>query len=594
MSVLLAATLAGSAFAQSPSVPRRQIPPSVLAEVQLLENRFDVALAADCAPERCYPKGCVYVDHATADRPRSSSLPGLGAEMGPSPEDAQQYLTRARCAFTHEKNVNGTAASSLVRRLESKLSRGWLVVTVEPEPLPPVSRALQEAIEPEPEAPVEAPPPDPPADVEEEEPDWLRELWVTLLPHFAWMIAVALFTLATTLLIWAYRRVGQASIEEQMLLAQIQNGGAGEDEPEAAVEAAPAEPAVSDEDFVAERRAAWTERLDAMDPDAPEAELQALVRALLRSGDLPLLAKAVLELPKLPAAFPRGGEIASAKLELAEYLKRVDASELPADAAFYAALDRHALSATLASQSDAEIVRSLREEFGAAGLVDLIGRLPARAGALLFALAPLTEQREMVRLLNPHQVAKLCEQLLRSNRMGEAETAYLFRVLTAVRDGAALPQPPAEDVSDRGPETEAAAALSVLLPRLSEATRGQVFASALERFNGTLPAWYRGILFPGMLAEMGDEARNDLLLGLDVERLAAWVSLLDPGDRAELLQAAPDALRRSIKAASVFSSPGQQVALAELARRDLARGYQEQLARANTALETVLGGTTAS
>ena len=65
--------LATTASAQS-RVPDRQIPPSVINEVRLLENRFDIALGVDCDAERCFSKGCTYVDHAVADRPRSTGL----------------------------------------------------------------------------------------------------------------------------------------------------------------------------------------------------------------------------------------------------------------------------------------------------------------------------------------------------------------------------------------------------------------------------------------------------------------------------------------------------------------------------------------
>src|SRR5262249_52958445 len=96
--------LSGSAVA-APAVPKAQIPPSVLAELHLLENHFELALAMDCAPERCFAKGCTYVEHAVADKPRSASLPGLAEEQGPGSVAAQEYLTLARCSFAHEKSI---------------------------------------------------------------------------------------------------------------------------------------------------------------------------------------------------------------------------------------------------------------------------------------------------------------------------------------------------------------------------------------------------------------------------------------------------------------------------------------------------------
>jgi hypothetical protein len=70
ITIAMLSLLMSSALAQAPRVPSRQIPPSVLVELQLLENRFDLALAADCDSDRCFSKGCSYLDHAVADRPR--------------------------------------------------------------------------------------------------------------------------------------------------------------------------------------------------------------------------------------------------------------------------------------------------------------------------------------------------------------------------------------------------------------------------------------------------------------------------------------------------------------------------------------------
>ena len=100
--LLLIGGLLTAPVAATPSVPTRQLPPSVLVEVQLLENRFNMALALDCDATRCFSKGCSYVDHAVADRPEASSLPGLGLDPGPAPQGSQEYLTSARCAFAHE------------------------------------------------------------------------------------------------------------------------------------------------------------------------------------------------------------------------------------------------------------------------------------------------------------------------------------------------------------------------------------------------------------------------------------------------------------------------------------------------------------
>jgi hypothetical protein len=591
--LLLLAALAGApgiARAQG-AVPTRQIPPSVLSELHMLESRFETALAADCDAERCFSKGCSYVDHEVADRPRASSLPGLGQDPGPGSVEAQEYLTRARCGFTHEESVTERDVQALIRRLRSKLAKGWLVVTIDHQQLDPIPAHLQLPPEPpEPEVPVEA------EALPEPEP-WsagvaARELWTKLLPHFAWMIGVVLVTVAVTTIVWAWRRVGRESLEERALLAQMtQKEDAEGSDVQAAGTGSAEQPSEDDRAFVERQAAAWSERLDlVVGEEGADPELQALIRELLRSRDLPLLAKAVLRFPdSFLAAFPAGGDIANAKLELADYLKAVDEGTLPSDVDFFRALERHARAAALASQSDAEIVRSLRDEFGATGLVTLIEGVSPRTGAFLFALAPADEQHEMVRLLSRRQMAGMAEQLLRSNRMNQRETAYLFQVLEAARADEPLPAAPRTGAaSDRGAAFDAAGALSVLLPNLGAAERGALFGGALERFHGSLPVWYRSIFVADMLFELEDEARTDLLLEVDVESLSAWLSLVDGDTRERLVAGLPDSLRVSVGAASAFPSRARQLALAERGRQDLARGFQRQLARANLSFEQVV------
>lgn len=578
----LLALLCPLAAAAPATLPTRQIPEPVLVELQLLENRFDLALAADCAADVCSSKGCVWLDHAVADQPAASSMPGLSDEPGPAASGAQTYLTRAQCTFAHEASMDPATAQAIVQRLQTRLTRGWTVVAVNREALKALPAPETPPLEPEPvPEPVEAPAAPPPWTLAEA----AHELWDALLPHAFWMVGLGLFTLAATTLIWAWRRVGRASIEEQALLAEL-----AAPVPPAKDEPAPPPPDDADRAVVADQEARWRARLDAMDPERPDPELVVLVRDRLRAGDLTFLAKATLLFPdRLPALFPSDGETAAAKLELAELLRTGDAAALPADRDFFAALHRHALAASLSAQPDARVVRSLREDFGASGLVGLIGQSADRVGALLFALAPREEQLEMARLLDPPRVAALATELLRSNRMDPREIRAVFEVLRAARGEApAPPEAMHAEVTDRGATFDAAGALAVLLPQLSAATREGLFDDALARTHGALPSWTRGILTPDMLLSLPAEARADLLLEVEVEPLAAWLSLVDAETRGSLLADAPEALRLSIQASSVFPSRSRQVGLADRARRDLARGFQRQLARARIPFEQVV------
>ncbi|MFT5681060.1 MAG: hypothetical protein ACI8RZ_001966 [Myxococcota bacterium] len=586
--LFLLAALAPEVSAQ---VPRRQIPPAVLAELTRLESRFELALYADCDAERCFSRGCTYVDHAVIDQPRSTSMPGFGLDPGPGSVASQEFLTQATCSFAHEPSEDASDIQALVRRLQARTSSGWTVVSVDNQALQPIPDYLREPPSadniPEPELELE--------EIVEAEPDeWLtmaiagRELWHTLLPHFFWMVAIGLLSFAGMVMIWAWRRVGRDSLEEQLMLAQMTEGDV---EPEEGADAVVGEVPDDVSDFVAQQDAAWRTRLADMAGDGPdEPELEALIHELLRSGDMALLAKAVLTFPKhFPAAFPSGGEVASAKLDLADYLKTVDVSTLPADDVFFESLNRHALSAALTTQSDARIVRSLREDFGAAGLVAFIADLPARPGALLFALSPVEKQHEMVQLFTPYQAADLAEELLRSDRMDPVEADYIFEVLRAARGDTPLPPAPnAGAVLDRGMAIDAAGALSILLPRLPAEGRTALFDAALRRLNGSLPDWYRGIFTADMLLTLSAESRADLLLEVDVETLAAWMSIQDAETRSDLLAGLPNSLRASVESVAGFASRAQQLDLAGEGRDALSRSFQRHLSRSGVAFEDVV------
>ena len=559
--------IASLSLALAQSVPSRQIPATVMAEVQRLQSDFELALSADCDADRCFPTGCVYVDHAVADQPREGSLPGLGLDPGPGSVQSQEYLTRAQCSFAHEPSLEAEDAQALVRRLQTKLSSGWTVVGVtrrellalptyvgEPPPVEVDTAAPEPEPEPEPLAPETAG----------------QQLWSTLLPHTPWMVGIGLVTLAMVLLTWAFRRVGKASIEEQALLAELSREGGPPSEA--------AEPPEVEDSWVAEQEAAWNGRV-------AEGELQSLARELLRSGDMGLMAKASLVFgERFLQAFPAGGDVAATKLELAEFVKGVGDDELPDDRAFYEALNRHAAAAALATQTDTEVIRGLRERFGAGGLLGLIGSVNARLGALVFALAPTTEQHEVARLLSARQVWDLAQQLLASNRLDPAEAEAVF----ALVGGSEAVAAPAE-VTDRGAPFDAPGALAVLLPTLEPATRAKLFEGALRRFSGRAPGWYREIFLPELLAALPAEVQVDLLLEVDVEPLAAWLSLTGPAKR-EVVAVMPDSLRSAVGAVSSWPSQERQLALAGRGRRELAAAFQRQLGRAGVRFEDALVG----
>ena len=419
-----------------------------------------------------------------ADRPASGALPGLAEDRGPGSAAPQTYLTRARCTFAHEKDIDPADIRALTRRLQTKLSKGWTVVQVGHQVLQPVSPELRQS--PKDEAPTDSET----GDVETADPgvnaddafasteDWtgmvaLREFWLKVLPYLPWMVSLVLLTLAVLAVIWALRRLGRTSPEELALLKQLEaenqnDDGSGDGDTQAKADASDTDNAEAESQaFVSAQHQAWKDRFAGASSQERTDTIAALTSDLLRAGEMDMLAKAALV---FPSVFPKAladdsGRYAAAKLELAEYIKTADVDKLPSDAAFFAALNRFAVSAELSAHADTETIRSLRHEFGAAGLAGLVARLPARPSALLFAQAPGDLQNDTIRLLATEQRVSLTEQLLISNRMSPEESAHLLQVLRAVSTQQPLPSAPADSgISDRGHVFEATETLCRLLP----------------------------------------------------------------------------------------------------------------------------------
>lgn len=579
------APVAPVAPAPAPVPPQRTIPPQIVLEVRELERQFDQALLRDCAPERCSSKGCVYREHLAVDLPsNNTSLPGLGANEGPGTVAAQLYLTQARCEFTHEKSVPARDVEALSRRLEQRLSKGFLRVVVSRQVLEPISPSLAESPPPKEDKPPEkkeepkvdvAPPPPPKWDAEVA----LRELWQALLPHFSWMIAVFLATLATMVIIWAARRLGKETLEEKAMLAQLTNPPA---KPEPAPEAAKEETAAdADATFVTEQQNAWAKRIADAPLENDDALVGHLMREWLRQGEFALLAKAtVLFGDRLSVAFQSDSALAPRKSELAQFLKAMDASTLPSDAQFFRTLNQNAVAASLLAQPDTEVYRSLQDEFGSAALVQMIEKLPPRQGALLFALSPLDKQDEVARLLPYPLKLGVAHQLLQSNRSSRQERAALFDAVGNAREGKPLKNGHAHalpDVVDQGQEFDAAGALSVLLSHLEDADRRTLFEQALS--GDGFPGWYENILSPQMLLRVPAEQRADLLLEVDVKGLAAWLSLQPAARREAFVGQLSTSVQTAIKASMSFGSRLEQLDLARKGQAELVSSVKRRIAR---------------
>jgi hypothetical protein len=562
--IALSLVIFGAASAQNRDIPDKHIPPAVLMELRLVQSDFRKALASDCSPDRCYVKGCVYQEHMTLDQPREGSLPGLPVEEGPGSVVPQEYLTRVLCEFTHEKTVRARDVKKLAQRLEKRLSHGWLNVTVVPEALAPIPKRLSEPL-PEPEEKKEEkkeiePPPPPPEPEELTKDLALRQLWEELLPHSPWMIAILLLTFAVMFLIWAGRRLGAPSIEDKMLEAQLSSGIQDENEAKSVdSEVVESPPDLAVDDFADEAEKEWNQRLDSMSPE--DDVISRLLREWLKAGEYPMLARALLIFgDRVSQAFESSPELAIKKVEFAAYFRDVDESTLPTRERFFRNLSQQAMASLLLSQEDVKLYRSLREDFGASGFVDLMAELTPRYGALLFALVDYGQQQDVANLLTNELRVAVAVELLSSTRISMNESQYLTSCVEAVRTGESLPPPiPSSTALEHGPAIDSATALSLLLPNIEAEQRHSLFADARARHGGALPHWYSEIAFNHMLTALPDEIRNDALLEIDVRGLSAWLQTQKGEWRDSFTRELSDALQNALQQNKVTSSRGELI-----------------------------------
>jgi hypothetical protein len=580
--------------------PRTVLPAAVQLEWRAAEARFESALAQDCAPDKCFSNGCVYVSHVSTDLPRETALPGLDSEQGPGSVAAQDTLTEIRCSFSHERALNAKDVAALSRRLEQRLSRGWLRVSVTNNELPSVPRHLANALHKD-EVPMS--PPEPPQPEENKDDtgtqagekktdstttttpsvdpgpltaqEALRGLWSTLLPHSSWMMAIFLLTTSTLALIWAGRRLGAPTLDERVVLAQLENAPPSPT-PEPTPTPAPAahEPSAEDVDFLKAQESLWSSRLSdsAMDSDRIMADL---LQEWLRAGNFPMLARALLVFgDRVSSALVTDPDLAMKKLEFAAYFRDVDESTLPSRSEFFRRLNQHSMASSLLSQADVKPYRMLREEFGSSGIVDLMEQLPARSAALLFALLPRDSQSDVARLMPQPLRRTTAEHLLASTRMARAESEFIFQSIAAVREGRPVPPPPPVGVADRGPAIDGATALSVLLPHVDQAQRAQLFGQAVAKSGGNAPRWFEDILYGPMLEKLDSDVRQDLLLEVDIRGLAAWLGTQEQEWQRTFTSTLSSSLQGALRTNGTFASRDDALRHARIGHEELTRALK--------------------
>lgn len=539
----------------APALPQRQIPPAIIQEVKQLENQFEMALMQDCGEQKCYSRGCQYLSHETVDRPRESSLPGIGEKGGLGEDPPQQYLTGARCEFVAEKTVPVKNLTIIRQRLEQRLSRGFIVVSVVTRHLP----ALPDATEPDAvtitgDDKTGEPLPQP--DKPEPRLTWNRavnDLWSTMLPHVPWILAVILGTLAVLTVILGWRRLGRISPEDEILMQQMTNSEQKIDGTGEKSRMPPPQPLVTLHE--GELPAAWRDELKS-DPE----RLRQVGDYWLAKGEYALLAKAALELGWTNVS---ESGLTLAGIEFSDFFRSHTADDLPPNEEFGKRFHYDAVYAhTAAALPGAQIIEEL-EAFGVAGLTHLVEQIHPVYAAFLFTLIPKALARPIASRLSATTVTEMVRVLSRCDRLSARVQEAILRSVTMAASGEPLPAEVGDNASVElqlhGEPVPAAQAVSRLIGSMSPADRRKLVATLKNEWEAHAPLWIDDLFFPELLLHVPTEPRGEILLTVPAAELSLWIHDQHSSIQEALLAAVPEVLRKHVARPPVV--PAQRAAL---------------------------------
>jgi len=545
------------------SVPKSQVPPVVVAEIKKLENQFDLALNQDCVSDKCFSRGCVYVSHETVDKPRSGSLPGLSeGEPGPGSVPAQEYLTAARCEFALEGSWSPKDTSILVKRLEQKLSRGYLVVSVEAKILPalPVSLKSTPMATPTPISTVTPAPSDP---LETDVYPWHRlfnDLWRTMLPHWYWLTGLILAIIGFLVVLWAIRKLGKETALDRALAEAVAKETAESAQP---LEVTQPEPKPSDKtnlnpqsfdlELTNEERELWTQR--AQNQMSILAKTGSLMAEKGNSFEFCLLLKQlgiplakVLEsehwpqkiVQKAASSLPAGPQEIQEK-KMITYL-----------------LEKNFLQAQFILSPTNYFERRLAEEVGPTDhALKPTSDSDNDELLVLAALWPILSLSEWIKMLSWPKKLNLAKQIISNTKVKRSLIQKVFE------QNLKIEIEPQIKISLQQPKNlDNALVFSTLASACLPIQRNELAQSLEEAFPHQEPDWVQGIFIPQSLMLLEETHRNDLILGMEPDNMAAWFYGLPFSLRKSILEGLPEAAHKSLeKAAGSENTPDSAISV---------------------------------
>lgn len=536
--ILLLKAWPGSA--QVVAAPKVKVADELLDAVRDLGEQFARALSVDCPEEQCFARGCVYQSHeSVVSSEDHEPMPGLGTSINTKPEKAQIFLSRARCEYAFEADIDAKTIKSIDTRLEQKLSKGLLKVAIKSYALPALVKPMAKVTAKDDRLP-------PPVFANR----IADELWSVLKAHFFWMAGIILISLAAVVLLWAFRRLGRDSkLKELRYLKarrELLQGETHDGKPQAGTASGEQETKPEPGPSLSERQA----KLLAAFAETPAA-LHSITQRWLANHEFAKLATAafVLQGSALPLLDQAAPAHVANKIKFFDYLSTASAPKTEEQAALVEELEEALLrERAFAAGAVANFTRYFQES-SPRQIAEAVQDMPDFCAKTCFLLLPEHLVERVSRFLPSETVRELAEAILDDNRVSAAAIAATEKWLVDIMDGQTPRLTDALDLAKRpsGEPMQASFHLATLLRRMPREERRTLIEAIKTRHAGEVPEWGLTVFYPEMLAELSDSESQGLMIDTDPADLALWLKdAADASTRAAILAKAPAALRAQL------------------------------------------------
>ena len=504
---LLVNLLSFTLEAQTAGVPKEKIPDLLLNQVRLLEADFVIALQKDCGGNGCFPRGCVYASHQMITMPGNRSLPGLSSGADDRDQSEPQYiLTGVTCEYTFESSLDQAGIKNLSRRLEAKLSKGALRVSLKALEIPAAANQ--------------------PLPIQPLELSLMDKIASQLLQHFSWILGVILANILLILGLWAWRRIGYDSKEDELRFMLYKQ----KLEADAVIQAPILQADDPERTALQIRQTELTNRHD-MNPGILQARLQ----LWLEEGAFQKVAYSLLILAKAQySPLGAGSKSSLLSLQFSEFMQHFN----PAGEDKRVIFQELEQEVMIKNHFDQSMILKVRQLFHNYDLKTLALRSESlEAKRALLALAPGIKKRDLVNAFDTRDLMPLAESFWDSNRVSTAAICHWLNES-------------AEGTQGSSQDCQAILILGFICSRLSIEQR-------LQLNNRPNQVWCDRVFYPEQLPELPIEAAKNLLLSVDALALNHWYEFLSQDQQAivwNLLPPSYQAQQQGLRPSRVDSS----------------------------------------